>query len=92
MVEVGGGMTIIILVPFLVFMVGIVFVGIAAKDGRGRADHRSVTDLSTRANHPLRHVQIALNEATKQARDAARQKEPEPERKRAHRPRWLRRV
>jgi hypothetical protein len=91
MVEVGGGMTIIILVPFLVFIVGIIFMGIAAQDGRGKVN-RSVTDLSTRANHPLRHVQIAMNAATKQARQAARQKEPEPERKRAHRPRWLRRV
>jgi hypothetical protein len=107
MVETGGGTgipSIFVLVPFLVFGLGIVFVFMAYSDKRGPKDPGR--KFRTRANHPLRHVQVALNADRKKARDkareAAREKagdattgengpKPEPP-KPKQRPTWLRRV
>jgi uncharacterized membrane protein len=108
MVETGGGSggipSILILAPVIVFGIGIIFLFVAARDERGPKDPAKM--FMSRANHPLRHVQVALNAERKQARDkareAARQNEaeargdaaPEPElpKPRKQRPNWLRRV
>ena len=108
MVETGGGSggipSIVILVPVIMFVAGVVFLFVAARDERGPKDPAKM--FMSRANHPLRHVQVALNADRKRARDkareAARQKEaeargdpapdPEPPKKRKQRPEWPRRV
>ena len=105
MVETGGdnGISgIFLLLPFLVLGLGIVFVYLAFRDERGPKDPAG--KFMSRANHPLRHVQVALNtnrkRARTEAREAAQEKAAEtssgddapkpepPERKR--RPPWLR--
>jgi hypothetical protein len=77
-VETGGGGTPILLVlaPFLIFGLGAVFVIMALRNERGPKD--SGRTFMARANHPLRHVQVALNAermtARHKAREAAREK------------------
>jgi hypothetical protein len=108
MVETGGGSGgipgIMLFVPLIVFGIGIVFLFVAARDERGPKDPAKA--FMSRANHPLRHVQVALNAerklAREKAREAARQNEaeargdeapePEPPKQRKRRPNWLRRV
>ena len=108
MVETGGGSggipSIFLFVPLLIFGIGIIFLFVAARDDRGPRD--PATTFMSRANHPLRHVQVALNADRKRAREkaqeAARQKEAEaggepapktePLKKRKQRPNWLRRA
>jgi hypothetical protein len=106
MVETGGGggiPTILIFAPMIVIAVGIVVLLVVTRDeGRkkGPADR-----FMTRANHPLRHVEVALNAERKVAREkaqeAARQQEaeakgetsePAPPKPRKQRPDWIRRV
>jgi len=106
MVETGGGggiPSIMILAPVIVFGIGIIFLFIAARDERGPED--PAKKFMSRANHPLRHIEVALNAdrklAREKAREAARQKEaeasgeppkPEPPKPRKQRPNWMRRV
>ena len=107
MVETGGGSggipSIIILAPLIVVGIGIIFVFVAARDERGSND--PAKNFMSRANHPLRHVEVALNadrkRAREKAREAARQNEaeargeapkPEPPKQRKQRPSWIRRV
>ena len=81
MVETGGMSNFIIFFPFLVFGFGIVFLLVAARDGRGRS-RPGVRSFNERSKHPLRHVQAGLTAARKKARDdAQREPEPKPERK-----------
>ena len=106
MVETGGGNGIpgiFLLFPFLVVGLGIVFLYLAFRDEAGPSDPAG--KFMSRANHPLRHIQVGLNtngkRARAEAREAAREKPVEssgddastpvpPKRKR--RPPWLRRV
>jgi hypothetical protein len=107
MVETGGGSggipSIIILMPLIVFGVGIIFLFVAARDERGPKD--PAKKFVSRANHPLRHMEVALHadrkRAREKAREAARQNEaeargeeakPEPPKPRKPRPNWIRRV
>jgi len=107
MVETGGGSggipSIIILAPLIVVGIGIIFVFVAARDERGSND--PAKNFMSRANHPLRHVEVALNadrkRAREKAREAARQNQaeargeapkPEPPKRRKQRPSWIRRV
>ena len=107
MVETGGGgggiPSIVILAPVIVFGIGIIFLFVAARDERGPQD--PAKQFMSRAHHPLRHVEVALNadrkRAREKAREAARQNEaeargeapkPEPPKQRKPRPSWMRRV
>lgn len=92
MVEVGGGMTAFLLVPLILLGAGLIFVVIAAND-RSDTKDRSVTPLSARANHPLRHVRVAMKSAPRRGPEAVK-KDNQPKRERKRRPggRWLRRV
>jgi len=107
MVETGGGgggiPSIIILAPLIVIGLGIIFLVVAARDERGPED--PAKNFMSRANHPLRHVEVALNadrkRAREKAREVARQNEaeargeapkPEPPKQRKQRPNWMRRV
>src|SRR5947208_2041645 len=109
MVETGGGEGgipgIIVIFPFIVFGLGLVFLFVAFTDKRG--PKYPARKFVSRANHPLRHVQVSLNATRKTAREkaqeAARQKaaeaagddeppKPEPPKKKKPRPSWLRRV
>ena|GEM_PF-7104651 len=102
MVETGGGGAVAILIVLALLGLGCAFIVTALRDeDRGRD-----ADLTfmARANHPLRHVQMAINADRKKARDKARAAAPEaageagdttPNRhppKRRRRPNWLRRV
>jgi hypothetical protein len=107
MVETGGGSgaipSIMILAPVIVFGIGIIFLFVAFRDERGPKD--PAKEFMSRANHPLRHIAVAINadrkRAREQAREAARQDEaegrgeppkPEPPKPRQQRPGWMRRV
>lgn len=93
MVETGGGTTAFLLVPLLVLGAGVVFMFIAANDRR-ETKNRSVTHISSRADHPLRHVQIAMRSAApKKPRDATgNDKDRKRDRRRPTSGRWLRRI
>lgn len=91
-----------VLLPLLYVGLVVGVLTIAMRE-RGRSS-QSPPDLSARANHPLRQLQIALNAPRKQAqRDArheaqraAHEQEPKPgskpERPPQSRPRWLKQV
>jgi hypothetical protein len=85
MVEVGGGTTFLIVMPFLVLGVGIAYIVIAMGDERRRRKNRGVTKLWTRRDHPLRHIQIPTASTHKRVRDP----EHKPERRRPPGPRKL---
>lgn len=106
MVETGGdnGIPLIFLLfPVLVLGLGIVFLYLASRDEAGPKD--PARKFVSRANHPLRHIQVTLNtnrkRARAEAREAAQEKAadsssgdaptPEPP-KQKRRPPWLRGV
>ncbi len=100
MVETGGGGAIAILVVLALLGLGCAFIVTALRDeDRGR---EADPTFMARANHPLRHVQVAINADRKKARDKAREGAPEttgeettPKRQpptRRRRPNWPRRV
>jgi hypothetical protein len=74
MVETGGGSgglpSILIVAPVIVFGIGIIFLFVAARDERGPKD--PARQFMSRANHPLRHIEVALNAERKLAREKAR--------------------
>jgi len=100
-VETGGGGAIAILIVLALLALGCAFIVTALRDEDSGND--ADPTFMARANHPLRHVQVAINADRKKARDKAREAAPEttgepgetPRRqppKRTRRPNWLRRV
>ena len=102
MVETGGGGAMAILLVLALLGLGTAFIVVALRDEAGPKD--PTPKFMARANHPLRHVQVALNAERKKARDKAREAaaektgeageatpKPQPP-KRPRRPNWLRRV
>jgi hypothetical protein len=81
----GGGVA--LLVPLLYLAMGLVFIAVATRDGRGRPD-RSIPTLPAK-RHPLHHVRVAMNAPRAEARAAARKEARQAERKPRSRPPWL---
>jgi hypothetical protein len=61
----------LVLAPLLVLGLGAFVMFLALRDERGPKDH--APNFMSRANHPLRHVQLAINAERKKARDKARE-------------------
>ena len=94
--DVAGHGNYFLVVPYLLFVVaGVAFIMVAMRD---RKDSPSVPNLMARRNHPLRHVQVEINRARKEARERAdrqegdEDKKPREETRTRKGPRWLRRV
>lgn len=63
-----------VVVPYMfIVAAGVVFIAIALRDRKPP----SITNLTARRKHPLRHLQVELNRARKSAREAARAEEGE---------------
>ena len=84
-VFVGGA--IVLLMPLLYLGMGLAFIAVATRDGRGTPD-RSVPTLPTK-RHPLPHVRVAMNAPKAQARAAARKEARKADQKPRSRPPWL---
>jgi hypothetical protein len=74
-VETGGGGAIAILVVLAFLGIGAAFIVVALRDEDAGKD-RDPTFM-TRANHPLRHVRVAINADRKKAREKAREAAPD---------------